>query len=191
MQQVSFFMLQLFMTQVVPWLSLCLHSQHQSSQPWLTHHALLSVRVHTEYMRGHVCIVYEHTLLPFIFFPPFLICYSCAFNMGVITVDTALLRRRLTVLLWADIRASMSSSASSSENSCGWQCSDLIKRKLDLGSWLVSLHLAVFLFSPQRLCVGACAATASINSIGQVRTERGNLFTHLSRAKSQHHWFYS
>lgn len=39
------------------------------------------------------------------------------FNVGS-TVDTALLRRRLWVLLWADIRASMSSSTSSSENSC-------------------------------------------------------------------------
>lgn len=88
-----------------------------------------------------------------------LICYPCGFNMRVITVDTALLRRRLAVLLWADIRASMSSSASSSENSCGWQHSDLIKRKLDLGSWLVSLYLAVFFFFSHTaaLCGGVCS----------------------------------
>lgn len=40
---------------------------------------------------------------------------ECVCDMGV-TVDNALLRCRLAVLLWADIRASMSSS--SSENSC-------------------------------------------------------------------------
>lgn len=118
----------------------------------------------------YVCVVYQHTVLPLIFFP--LICYPCAFNMRVITVDTALLRRRLGVLLWADIRASMSSSASSSENSCGWQHSDLIKRKLDLGSWLVSLYFAVLFFSSltQQLCVGACAA--SFHKFNQTSQDR-------------------
>lgn len=101
----------------------------------------------------HVCIVCEHTGLPRICF--WYCCVCTRFNTGV-TVDTALLRRRLAVLLWADIRASMSSSASSSENSCGWQHLDLIKRETASGR-LAKAPLYVAQFSTQQLCVGGCS----------------------------------
>lgn len=67
-----------------------------------------------------------------------------------VTVDNALLRCWLAVLLWADIRASMSSS--SSENSCGRQRWGLMKSRMRLGSWpkrVVSEPCT------QQLCVGA------------------------------------
>ena len=116
--------------------------------------------------------------------------------MGV-TVDTALLRRRLGVLLWADIRASMSSSASSSENSCGRQRSDLIKRRrCYLRSWPRRPCALLHSLYTSALCVCVCVyvggcSQLSINSIRQVRTECGNLFTRFSRAESQCHRVYS
>ena len=123
--------------------------------------------------------------------------FLCVFNMGV-TVDTVLLRRRLGVLLWADIRASMSSSASSSENSCGRQRSDLIKRRRWYLGGRPRHPCTVAQFSTQQLCVCVCVCVCvggcsqlSINSIRQVRTECGNLFTRFSHAESQCHRVYS
>lgn len=97
-----------------------------------------------------------------------------------------MLRRRLAGLLWAVIRASMSSSPSSSENSCGWQRSDLIKGEMASGK-LAKAALYVF---PHSSSVWADAASFH-DSIRRVRTERGNLFTRFSRAKSQCLWVYS
>lgn len=134
----------------------------------------------------HVWTVCEHTGPPRICFWYFSICTS--FDMGV-TVDTALLRRRLGVLLWADIRASMSSSGSSSENSCGWQHSHLIRREWAYGKLAqASLCVAQF-FLTAALC--GWMQPASVNSIRQVGTECGNLFTHISHTKSQCHWVYN
>lgn len=130
-------------------------------------------------MHVHVFTVYDHKRLPRNSFWHFCVCTS--FNVDV-TVDTALLRRRLAVLLWADIRASMSSSTSSSENSCGWQHSDLIKRESASGKLArVSMYFAQFSYTAA-LC--GWMQPASINSIRQVRTERGNLVTRLLHAKS-------
>lgn len=83
---------------------------------------------------AHVCVCTVCEWLYVFDFPESVLLCLCllAFNTGV-TVETALLRRRPAILLWADIRASMSSSVSSSENSCGWQNSDLIKRKMASG----------------------------------------------------------
>ena len=70
------------------------------------------------------------------------------FNMGG-TVDIALLRHRLAVLLWADIRASMSSS--SSENSCRQHRSELIKRLTASGK---PARASFYSLPAQQLCVG-------------------------------------
>ncbi len=123
-------------------------------------------------------------------FPDFhFVCVCTSSKIGG-TVDTALLRRRLGVLLWADIRASMSSSGSSSENSCGWQHSHLIRRESAYGR-PAKTSLCVAQFSSQQLCVCGWTQPASINSIRQVKTECGNLFTCISHTKSQCHWVYN
>lgn len=107
-------------------------TQSTAEHPRLTHQVTASVRyVCLQSVHVHVCTVSEYRTSQICFWH-FCVCACC--NMGG-TVDTALLRRRLGVLLWADIRASMSSSASSSENSCGWQHSHLIKREMASGKW--------------------------------------------------------
>lgn len=85
------------------------------------------------------------------------------------TVDNALLSCRSSVLLWADIRASMSSS--SSENSCGRQHLGLMKRRTASGKLAKALHTAA---------LRGRKRASSVNLIRQVRMERGNLFTRFS-----------
>lgn len=98
-----------------------------------------------------VCTVCEHVGLPRIRFVIFLFT---SFDAGV-TVDTALLRRRPATLLWADIRASMSSSVSSSENSWGRQNSCWIERKTASGK-LAKAYLYFAQFSTPQTFVGGC-----------------------------------
>lgn len=85
------------------------------------------------------------------------------------TVDNALLRCRSSVLLWADIRTSMSSS--SSENSCGRQHLGLMKRRTVSGKLANALHTAA---------LRGRKRASSVNLIRQIRRERGNLFTRFS-----------
>lgn len=116
------------------------------------------------------------------------LCLCTSFNTGV-TVDTALLRRRPADLPWADIRASMSSSASSSENSCRMTAFRFNQR--GDGIWEAGQIIFVLctVFPPSS---SVWVDAASFHKFNQTSQDESVVICLLIyRAKSWCHWVYS